>query len=122
MLEQDGRESGGVEVRAEEKTLETGVEEATTGPRLFSELGTGITTREVVIPTMAAREAWAREMACTTDERTLRGQPCGRGSMQSCHLVTIRALRETGGDVMSRDRIVLRPLPRSDAEVPFVRN
>src|SRR5713101_3039240 len=51
MLEQDERESEGVEVRPEEKGSETGVGEVPTGPRLFSELGTGITTREVMIPT-----------------------------------------------------------------------
>ena len=55
MLEQDERESEGVEVRAEEKTSETGGGEASTGPKLFSELGTGITTREVVIPGGAGR-------------------------------------------------------------------
>jgi len=44
MLEQDERESEGVEVRPEEKTSESGVGEVSTGPRLFSELGTGITT------------------------------------------------------------------------------
>src|SRR5438094_10029514 len=56
MLEQDERESEGVEVRPGEKTSETGVGEASTGPRLFSELGTGITTREVVIPTVGEAE------------------------------------------------------------------
>src|SRR5437899_402476 len=50
MWEQDERESEGVEVRPEEKTSETGVGEVATGPKLFSELGTGITTREVDIP------------------------------------------------------------------------
>ena len=49
-MEQDERESEGVEVRPEEKTPETGVGEAATRPQLFSELGTGITTREVVMP------------------------------------------------------------------------
>jgi len=51
MWEQDDRESEEVGVRPEEKTAETGAGEVSTGPRLFSELGTGITTREVVIPT-----------------------------------------------------------------------
>jgi hypothetical protein len=50
MLDQDDRESEGVEVRPEEKPSESGIGEATTGPRLFGELGMGITTREVVIP------------------------------------------------------------------------
>ena len=56
MLEQDERESEGVEGRPREKTSETGVEEVSTGPRLFSELGTGITTREVVIPPIGEAE------------------------------------------------------------------
>ena len=56
MWEQGERESGGVEVRPEEKPLDSGVEEASTGPRLFSELETGITAREVVIPTIGEAE------------------------------------------------------------------
>src|SRR3989442_7679002 len=55
-MERDGREPEGVEVRPEEKTPETGVGEAATRPRLFSELGTGITTREVVIPAVEEAE------------------------------------------------------------------
>lgn len=56
MWEQDDRESKGVEVRPEETTSEAGGGEARTGPRLFSELGTGITTREVVIPAIDESE------------------------------------------------------------------
>src|SRR5207249_4755865 len=44
-----------------EETPETGVGEASTGPRLFSELGMGITTRDVVIPTVEGTEAGAVE-------------------------------------------------------------
>lgn len=55
-MDQDDRESEEVEVRPEEKAPEAGGDEAHTGPRLFSELGTGITTREVVIPAVAEAE------------------------------------------------------------------
>jgi len=40
MLDQDDRESEEVEVRAEEKVSESGVDDGPTSPRLFSELGT----------------------------------------------------------------------------------
>src|SRR6058998_1534781 len=66
MLEQDERESEGVEVRPEEKASEPGGGEATTGPRLFSELGTGMTTREVVVPTGDGAE----EVAIESEEVT----------------------------------------------------
>jgi transposase InsO family protein len=56
MFERDDRESAEVEVRREETATETGGAEAPAGPRLFSELGTGITTQEVVIPTASAAE------------------------------------------------------------------
>ena len=68
MLEQDERESEGVEVRPEEKTSESGVEEATTGPRLFSELGMGITTREVVIPAGSVTDDEAEEGAVEAED------------------------------------------------------
>ncbi len=67
MLEQDDRESEGVEVRAEERRPESGVGEASTGPRLFSELGTGITTREVVIPTAEAASDEGEEGALASE-------------------------------------------------------
>src|SRR5262245_40117762 len=52
MFEPDDHESGQVEVCVEGKTEEG---EATgQGPRLFSELGTGITTREVTVPETSA--------------------------------------------------------------------
>jgi transposase InsO family protein len=50
MLERDEKESAGVEVRPEEKAVESGGAERTRGPRLFSELGTGITERELEPP------------------------------------------------------------------------
>jgi transposase InsO family protein len=68
MLEQDERESEGVEVRPGEKTSETGVEEASTGPRLFSELGTGITTREVVMPAGSVTDDEAEEGAVKAED------------------------------------------------------
>src|SRR2546422_415078 len=49
MWDQDERESEGVEVRPEEKTSESGVGDVSSGPKLFSELGSGITRQEVVI-------------------------------------------------------------------------
>ncbi len=61
MLEQDDRESEEIEVRPEEKVSEIGVGESPEGPKLFSELGTGITTREVVIPTVDGTEEDAAE-------------------------------------------------------------
>ena len=67
-MEQDERESEGVEVRPEEKTSESGVEEATTGPRLFSELGMGITTREVVIPAGSVTDDEAEEGAVEAED------------------------------------------------------
>ena len=56
MREQDDRESEEVEVRPDEKPSEPGGDDARPVPRLFSELGTGITTREVVMPAVAEAE------------------------------------------------------------------
>src|SRR5688572_3694161 len=56
MWDRDDRESEEVEVRPHEKPSEAGSDEARTGPRLFSELGTGIPTREVVIPGIGESE------------------------------------------------------------------
>src|SRR3989304_3131105 len=56
MLERDERESAGGEGRAEGKTPEVGVGEGATGPRLFSELETGVATRELEPPVMAETE------------------------------------------------------------------
>ncbi|HMH52283.1 MAG TPA: IS481 family transposase [Candidatus Acidoferrum sp.] len=56
MWDQDERESEDVEVRPEEKPSEPGGDEPRKEPRLFSELGTGITTREVVIPAIGESE------------------------------------------------------------------
>src|SRR5437773_2763904 len=67
MSDQDERESEGVEVHPEGKMSETGVGEASTGPRLFSELGTGITTREVVIPAGSAEDDEAKEGAAESE-------------------------------------------------------
>ena len=75
MLEQDERESEGVEVRPEEKTSETGVGEVATGPRLFSELGTGITTREVVIPTGSRTDGEAEEGALEAEDAPVPSPP-----------------------------------------------
>src|SRR6266545_1059973 len=50
MLERDDREPEEAEVRPEAERPEGGVVEAPAVGRLFSELGTGITTREVVVP------------------------------------------------------------------------
>src|SRR5947209_9234065 len=75
MLEQDERESEGVEVRPEEKTSETGGGEVSTGPRLFSELGTGITTREVVIPTGSRTDGEAEEGALETEDAPVPSPP-----------------------------------------------
>jgi hypothetical protein len=61
----------------------------------------------VAQPWVAVREAWAREMACTTAERTRRGKPSGRGSVPSCLVATTGVLRDPGGDVLGRDRIAL---------------
>jgi len=49
MLERDEKESAEVEVRPEETTDESAGAGGAEGPRLFSELGMGITTREVVV-------------------------------------------------------------------------
>lgn len=49
-MDRDGRESEEVEVRPEETTPDTREEEGPKAPRLFGELGTGITAREVVLP------------------------------------------------------------------------
>src|SRR2546426_585622 len=69
MWDQDERESEGVEVRPEAKASESGVGEVATGPKLFSELGTGITTQEVVIPANdAAAEAGAESGSEEGDE------------------------------------------------------
>src|SRR5438876_4193109 len=75
MLERNDRESEGVEVRPEEKASETGVGEVATGPRLFSELGTGITTREVVIPTGSPTDGEADEGALETEDAPVPSPP-----------------------------------------------
>ena len=54
MWDRDDRESEEVEVHPEGKPSEPGGDEPRTGPRLFSELGTGITTREAVIPAIVS--------------------------------------------------------------------
>ena len=83
-MERDGREPEGVEVRPEEKTPETGVGEAATRPQLFSELGTGITTREVVIP--SAHEAdEASEDAVVTEGAGVPMRPILTGRWKGVH-------------------------------------
>ena len=69
MLERDDRESAEVEVRPEDQGTPSGGEEAPVRPRLFTELGTGITTREVVVPASSEAEESAEEEAAV-DERT----------------------------------------------------
>ncbi len=75
MLEQDERESEGVEVRPEGRTSEVGVGEALTGPRLFSVLGTGITAREVAIPTGRQTDDEAEEGAIEVEDAPVPSPP-----------------------------------------------
>ena len=56
MLERDERESAGAEVCPEEKRSEGVVGESSREPRLFSELETPITEREMVIAAVEERE------------------------------------------------------------------
>jgi transposase InsO family protein len=67
MWEPDDRESAEVEVRPEETAAETGGAELPAGPRLFGELGTGITTREVVVPASSEAEEPAEDEAPVDD-------------------------------------------------------
>ena len=68
MLDRNDRESDELDVRPEEPTSETGVEEDRQAPQLFGELGTGITTREVVMPAIEGPEDEAAVSEAETDE------------------------------------------------------
>jgi transposase InsO family protein len=63
MWERDDRESAETEVRPEDQGTAGGSEEAAVRPRLFGELGTGITTREVVVPASSEAEEPAEDEA-----------------------------------------------------------
>jgi hypothetical protein len=54
MWERDDRESAEAEVRPEDQGMAGGSEEAAVRPRLFGELGTGITTRDLEPPEASA--------------------------------------------------------------------
>jgi transposase InsO family protein len=68
MWDRNDGESEEVEVRPEEPTPQIGVEEERHAPRLFGELGTGITTREVVMPAIEEPEDQAPVSEAETEE------------------------------------------------------
>jgi len=68
MWDRNDEESDEVEVRPEEPTSQTGVEEERHAPRLFGEMGTGITTREVVMPVIEGPEDEVPVSGAETEE------------------------------------------------------
>src|SRR3989442_12867055 len=110
MLEQDERESGGVEVRPDEEPSGTGLGEAKTGPRLFSELGTGITAREVAIPTGSQTDDEAEEGAIEAEDAPVPSPPIltGRRKGGPFRRVVEAAPRpEAGGVALSGEQRLL---------------
>ncbi len=106
-MEQDDRESEGIEVRPEEKTSEAGVGEGATGPRLFSELGTGITTREVVIPATAGAEEDAEVPEAEDGRAPSPPILTGRRKGGPFRRVVTETERESGGALTGEQRLLV---------------